>query len=300
MKKIVILALAAMLLASCSTKTFVQIVDVDSNLSKVDNNYVFNDGKIKVIYDFWDNYGQAGFMVENLTDEIMYIDLANSFFVRNGVAYDYYKNRVYSKGSSTTKSSAVSLSAAKFGFWLFSGLPGAKTLTVSEAAASSSSSSTSVAEKEIQAIPAHTCKFISEYAVVDDVMQDCSIRLFPKKNKPEVKAFDGNESPLTFSNVITYKVGEEGKATTVTQDFSVIGYGNYRTKEVYAKVYYGCNEQVQGSATNLRSPARFYVHYNERHNNDYSADAAGSYYNKTAKIGLKKKPTETKEKWMFE
>lgn len=283
MKKIFLFALGALMLASCSTSTFVQIVDVNSNLPKEGDNFVFNDGKIKVTYNLWDDNGQPGFMVENLTDQIVYIDLTKSFFVRNGVAYDYFKNRVYSKGSSSAVTKAAAATAAVFGFWRFSGMPGAKTFAVSETAANSSSSSTSVAEKETQAIPAHCCKFFAEYSITTDVFQDCSIKLFPAKNKPEIKTFDEGETPLAFSNFITYKVGENGKATTVSQDFSVIGYGNYRTKEVYAKVSYGCKEQLSGTATKLASPTRFYIHYDKMHNNDFSADAKAPYNNSFGK-----------------
>ncbi len=108
--QIVLLTLTS-LFAACSTTGYVQVVDVQSTLPVQQNNYVYDDGLCRITYALWAEGGNAGFMVENLTEEIMYLDLAKSFFVQNGTAHDYYLHRSFNRGSSASSSNAFAQGA---------------------------------------------------------------------------------------------------------------------------------------------------------------------------------------------
>lgn len=146
MKQKLLLACMSLLMTSCSMKNYYQIVDVKStNLQKANEHYVYNDGVCKIVYNFWKEGGDAGFSMENLSDEVLYVDLGNTFFIGNGIAKDY--------GDGINTKLVVGLN-----------------------------SDVSSIEKLVVAIPPHSLKSFSKYTIMDDVIQDCSVRLIVKKN----------------------------------------------------------------------------------------------------------------------
>lgn len=298
MKLKLILACVTLLMTSCS-KTYYQVVEVKStNLQKENSNYVYNDGVCKIIYNFWSRGGNAGFRVENLSDEVIYMDLGNTFYIKNGVAYDYYKARSYGIGKSSqiTKvkskgiSEGISASATAYGVWRgitldgYSGSISAQassqtSFLTSYAISEGSSSSLSYAEKPIVAIPPHASKSFSEYKIMTDIIQDCSVNLRVKKNNPEGQTFDESESPINFENHITYRVGENATAKVVTNKFYIGGFTNYFYKDILKVRRAGCKKTVLKTVFDKYAPDCFYMRYNQKHSRDYSLDATGALKN---------------------
>lgn len=277
MKKNLSFACMVLLMASCSMKTYYQVVDVKStNLQKESNNYVYNDGVCKIVYNFWSNGGNAGFSIENLSDKVIYVDLANSFFIENGWANDYYKARNYGVGKSFQVSKGNSVSATAFGIWHpwpLTGYLGSIAAQSSESVSAGSSSNLAIAEKPIIAIPPHASKTFSEYIIMEDVIQDCSIRLKVKKNQSEGKTYSESDSPINFENYITYRVGDSETAKVVTNNFYIGGFTNYSSKDIEEKEFVGCKGSVLMKLNKEAAPDRFFVKYNQTHSRDYSADA---------------------------
>ena len=82
-------------LSSCSSVMY-QVYEVESpNLSMKNNSMVYQNDDCKVSYNLWDNQGSMTFIFENLTDKDIFIDMSQSFFIKNGAAYDYFKNRTW-------------------------------------------------------------------------------------------------------------------------------------------------------------------------------------------------------------
>ena len=127
-------------------------------------------------------------------------------------------------------------------------------------------------EKEIVAIPPHASKRFSEYSIAGDVIQDCAVKLFPKKKAPQSVTFTEGNSPIRFTNYITYKVGEEGESKVVTQDFYVSGFTNYNYKDVVGKEKAGCKSQVTINYNKYGHATKYYITYGKAHNNSNSAD----------------------------
>ena len=126
--------------------------------------------------------------------------------------------------------------------------------------------------KPIVAIPPHSYKSISEYSIASDVIEDCSVKLFPKKKAPESLTFTEQNTPIKFTNYITYSVGEDGKPIVITIDFYVAGYTNYTNEEIVEKSKVGCKEQAIEKYNTKAAGTRYYVTYGKTHSNRYSAD----------------------------
>ena len=111
---VILTALTVGLLTSCATN-FYQVYQVTptANIEANENYLIFEDENCKVSYDLWSNGGNIGFRCFNKTDEDIYLDLEKSYFILNGTAYNYYKNRVFTKSISSGSSESRSLAASK-------------------------------------------------------------------------------------------------------------------------------------------------------------------------------------------
>ena len=88
---------------SCTSINY-QVLSVKSPLmEKGSDEVTYENDKISVVYNFWSHTGNLRFFIENKTDKILYLDLNNSFFIKNGTAINYY-----SVASSSDKTVSVS------------------------------------------------------------------------------------------------------------------------------------------------------------------------------------------------
>src|SRR5690554_5373165 len=118
---ILLIASTLLLTTSCNS-TFYQVYQVNTNNDLVtsENNIIFEDSICKVKYNLWSDGGDIGFEFYNKTENELQIHLDKSYFILNGIAYDYYKNRIYAKSTSTgtsltrSKSSSTSLTGINY------------------------------------------------------------------------------------------------------------------------------------------------------------------------------------------
>ncbi len=96
-KKLILLLTASLFLSSCMTwksYTFYQVckaTPVDaSHITNTQTGMMYEDDNCAILYSFWAESGNAGFTILNKTDKVMFIDLMQTFFIRNGMTYDYY------------------------------------------------------------------------------------------------------------------------------------------------------------------------------------------------------------------
>lgn len=223
---LVFAAVAAALLTSCAeTYQFCQIYETrpvhdDGQIKEGYNGPSYEDSQCIIEYCFWANGGSADFSFYNKTDEIAYIDLAKSFFVKNGVAYDLYRGREWSESASVGVASAVSYNVA------------GRLLDVSSgsAVAQTASSTVTVKEKQIIAVPPHSKKYIRTDSISASPMLSCDLLRYPSRSAR--LSYTAGSSPYRFSDVITYSVGDTSKPVTVTNEFYVSSVTNYAEPEV--------------------------------------------------------------------
>lgn len=237
MKKLLFpLAVATWLCSACSPLLYQQIATLTSeNVTLKDNGaYVYEDGVMNIEYDFWSESGEFTFVVTNNSDEDIYLNLAESYFVNNGYAHDYYQARTYvytSRNVATTgltATASVAGQASVYGSMLgnIASLGATKGYSASKTNAVSSERGTSVefAEKPVVCIPAHSYKVFEEFRVAATVFRECGFVRDPSKKENALREYTDYTSPKVIENRLVFNIGDV--VVPVTNVFYVSQYQN--------------------------------------------------------------------------
>lgn len=230
-------------MTSCSTTYYQLYKTVPSTDMAQKNGYlVYEDNNCQISYDLWSEQGNIGFRFYNKINKDIYLNLGESYYVRNGIANDYYKNRVFS--SSGGKVSVVTIYGISAG--------------------STNNASTAQKEKDVICIPSMTSKIISEYLITENVYRDCNLWRYPQGRQIKTVKFDKNNSPLVFSNRLTYLVENMDIPVILINEFYVTEITNYPEKDFLDKNYEEiCGEKrvvITHSHKDV-SPDKFYIKY---------------------------------------
>ena len=222
------------------------------------NNLIYDNEDCSVIYNLWGVNGNPGFIVYNHTDENIYIDLNQTHFIRNGVAYDYFLNREHQSGQSRTRGVAASKSMQGtfyntiFGSQVGDGLTYKKAISVTTSEAVTNSKSITYKEKDIICIPPKSSKSISEYKITDSPYFNSDLVRQPKNANKKALQFSAENTPLTFSNVIAYQKDGDSAYNYIENKFYVESVEVLKAETMF----------VQKTALNpLYAPERFYLKY---------------------------------------
>lgn len=210
---------------SCSSGMYQQIATLESKqvMLKEDGSFVANHDMFTVQYDFWAPSGQVAFWVTNQTDSNLYLDLSESFLVKNGRAYDYYQGRtwVYSGKSSTSVTDAY-----MSGYSVGSGVVKSTmesdgeiiskgrvqvAANVSESVSLSSMEkgySVEYVEQPVLCIPAHSSKYIDEFTVSSKPYVECGFPNDPSSKEEVIQDYDSINSPIVIENRLMFFRGE--------------------------------------------------------------------------------------------
>lgn len=268
MKKLLFAAIAASLLLSSCGKVFYQVYDIEAPGSvEKENALVYENEDCKVMYNLWSEDGNIGFIFKNKTDKDIFVILPQTFFIKNGMAFDYYKNREYRKTESVMVSSGVSLGVAvssKYNLWRdWYGVP--SSLNASESKQRAASTTIVRKENPIVCIPPHSSKEISEYSITGQLIRDCNKKqAYPRKKSIPV-TYSKDDSPLIFKNRIAYTFDNSGKDLKyVENEFWISELINYAKKEAISKKkYQECESDIEIDTYvfKMASPHKFYNSY---------------------------------------
>lgn len=254
-KTLLLIGIVMGLLTSCATeKIFYQVYKTNSEgMRKNDKSVFYEDDTCKIIYNLWGDGGNFRFEFYNKTDQNIYVNLEESFFIMNGMANNYYKNRAftYSSESATSRLTGTAISPSI-------------TFYSSGERISSKSSSVTYNEEKIIIIPPKTSKILGEYAINTTVYRDCDLVLYPSKKQDEVKSFTKQESPYVFSNKIAYRVGKSGASDIVENNFYVSEISNLsENKEIRNDYETFCGQaSIEKKSFFLDvAPDKFYIEY---------------------------------------
>ncbi|MBP5189959.1 MAG: hypothetical protein J6031_03470 [Bacteroidales bacterium] len=262
MKNTRILLLTAIIagsLVGCSKTTYYQVYQsnpVSTSQCEMKDGKLYHDaGNCVVRYNFFDENGDAGFWFTNNSDSVVYVNLAETFFILNGNANDYYQAR----GWTTTKSSTITISKQE---------RKNKKKATSESTEGTSTSemkASQVSERDVVMIPPHSTKYFSEFRITTREMELCGIRDTPKKGKPVGLSFTEENSLLTFGNFVTYTVGSKGKKKHIADNFFVSEIINVNGGAMFETVraINACGKETGERVERIRysTPDRFYVIY---------------------------------------
>lgn len=262
MKKLLFSLLSVALLASCSP-VYYQVYQAKpmGNQYAVDKeSVVFTNSDCRVVYNLFAQGGDAGFEITNLTDSMLYLHLDESFFILNGMTFDYYRQSFHIDGSSSTRTSSLSKSSDS------KKNKKKKTQTrVEEGMATSTASYNGTIERSLLVIPPHSSRVVSVYSVTNEPRLLCGTKMNPKGKKTFGVTFTENDSPVVFSNALYYHVGTKGQATYFSNQFYVSEILNVSKKVMIKeeKVLDPCGNPTGGTieASSMQSPDRFYVKY---------------------------------------
>ena len=224
MKKAISLLCLTFLLSSCSN-VFYQVYKVDSEQGKVtDSQFIFEDDNCRITYMLWSEGGNPGFNIWNKTDQILVVNLDSSFFVLNGIAYDYYKNR------SITRSNSV---ATSFSYNVY---PLATYRQRNNRSTTSAySSSLEFEERPKILVPPKSSKNISDYTIYDGVLTFCDLAKRPGRKSNNSLKFSKESTPILFLNVISYSIGQTH--SKIETPFYVSEISNFKETDIRKATY---------------------------------------------------------------
>jgi len=247
MKKLIIILFAVLTTTSCVT-SYYQVYKVipTSKLASNAKSLVFEDGNCRIDYNFWNEGGDIGFTFYNKTSDNIFLSLDESYFILNGVAFDYYKNRVFTYTSST-------------GF-----NTGFRYTNINAGVQNSSSYAISYNEDKVICIPPMTSKVIKEFTINQSFISSCNVFKYPSSRQVKSLTFKQNDSPLVFSNILQYSVGISQQKIKITNGFYVSEITNYPENDI-VKTYYDepCGKKTMIEKKTLQgiSPDKFYIKY---------------------------------------
>lgn len=269
MKKIYLILLVCVCITSCMPKIYYQVYKVApaSTLILKDSLLFYEDDNAKVFYNLWGSGGNIGFTFQNKTEKNIYLNLEECFFIENGKAYNYYKNREYTSllnPSSANVLSVTSENSINKENCLHLTKPNSIYRDNLSSENGTLGKSVSCNEERVISIPPHTSKTVSEYDVNSKLFRHCDLFINPTTNLIKSLSFTKSDSPIVFSNRIEYKVGQSGTPIKFENEFYISEITNYpRTEIVETKREGFCGQRKQFWTSHLKnaSPDKFYIQY---------------------------------------
>lgn len=249
-KSLLILAFFMLIYAASSTtKTYYQVYETKSENSKKVNNVIkFEDSNCIISYNLWENGGDIGFVFFNKTEEIITLNKDKCFFIMNGVAYDYFLNRL----TSSSINSIYSNSKTYYYNYVKSTDNNSQAVT----------NSTTYQEMNKMEIPPKTMKSLNEYKIVNTLVRNCNLLRFPKKNETAKIEYQKENSPYTFSNYLNYTY--RGQEFTIQTEFYVSSISNLPEDKVAEQITIeNCGTKTDKTELvfTISKPDMFYVKY---------------------------------------
>lgn len=264
--------MSVLILSSCSVKQYYQVYKTEPSdqLMQEEESLFYEDENCIVYYNLWGEGGNIGFRFYNKTSENLYLNLGESFFVLNGIAYNYYKDRVYTNSKNTGKitSNAVSSSRSESGFNYLDLLQTNKVQIEKNASlASSTGFSVAFSEEKIVCIPSNTSKIITEYSINESMYRDCDLFKYPSRKQIKTIQFSKSDSPIVFSNRLAYSIGKSETLVRFENEFYISEITNYPETEIVEKRAEEFCEQISETIKRKYfinfSPDEFYIKYSK-------------------------------------
>jgi hypothetical protein len=268
-KHLLVFALSIMVLTSCTTFSY-QVYEVkSSDLTQKENSLVFENEDCKISYNLWGRNGSMAFIFENKGERDIFIDMSQSFFIKNDAAFDYFKDRTFetrSYGSVDFGYSVLRTYLDNNGYW-----PSRYYIPLKVSAKSSASVKAGYSmaitekEKEFVCIPAKAFKVIDEYQIYPTFVQVCDKKVDFPKTSSTVKTYNQNDTPLKIRNRVAYSFKEDNKSLKfIENSFWLSSIQNYSRKAAIEtnkdkECYTGY--KIKREFFKIGAPNKFYVTY---------------------------------------
>lgn len=239
-----VLFLGAVCFTSCKT-SYYQVYSVETEGSqKIDNSIVFENNDCKVYYNLWSNNGIVSFVFLNKTDRDIFINLGQTFFIRNGLAIEYYQGRRFSEMRYTQMATAISSSFTMLnahGNWndnIYNEDVFVTNTSKANKILNANAKSVTTDEKEIVCIPAKCYKLFSYYRANPQKIVTCNNKKDYPKYNADIANYTKANSPLIFTNRIAYGFNKDAVAEKhIDNTFWISSIKNYSQNSATEKVY---------------------------------------------------------------
>lgn len=188
--KSLITMLALFSIIGCVPYNYVQVQEFKKIESQSEtHNLVHEDSILKINYDMWGKNKVFNCVIENKSDELVFIDLQLSHNIINGNAYPYYRNQT----------NAVSVTNGTASINRNTILNQTTTADIS-----SNTNTTMIGQEPILVIPPHSRKTLSSTININ-LFKDQRL----KSNEViDSLSFDRFNSPVQFTHLMYYKIGD--------------------------------------------------------------------------------------------
>lgn len=222
MKRAFLQIICVAIFISCVPINYYQVYSVApiEKVERTETALKFEDENCIVSYNLWAEGGDVGFLFYNKTNESIYLNMKECFFVLNGVANDYYLNRIYENSSSSSESLTSFSSSPKE--LLLNRQTGFKI---------------SYIENEIICIPSKSSKIITEYQINNTLFRDCELLKFPSNKNISSLFFTEQSSPFVFGNRLSYSLGETKVRVYMENNFYISEIVNYPENSIVESKY---------------------------------------------------------------
>ena len=227
-----ILVIIISLLSSCITYMQVQQMSTSENVKMVDHTLQYEDDNCVIYYYLWSEGGNPSFVFYNQSDSNIYLDLASCFFIRNGVAFDYYLQREYGVSESQANVSAARVGGMQTD-WVFGQQQGVRIGDYTMAMVNERSRSMVISEKQVLTIPARSMRRISEYDWLNGLYTGCNLNVKPEQGVKSDVTFTRDNTPLVVENRLQYEI--EGVQHQVEHEFYLSKVTNMQERDADRK-----------------------------------------------------------------
>lgn len=242
MKKIIYF-LTLLCLQSCSSQyQFCQIgrLSSDNVILRDNNTFDYSNSDLTISYNFWSNGGKVSFTITNKSDKDIYLLTDKSYFINNGQAYDYYKNRTF-----ITEHTTSSAKAYGYLYWAY---------------ASQSSQHYAVGTHEMKeiCIPAKSHKTFSEFIISKIPYRQCGFARDSQEKDGDKLTFPTiADSPIYIENRLIFNIN--GEIIPITNTFYVSEFINIYNGDGYAYIA-DYSKDCNGNNTTYYQDVRYYKH----------------------------------------
>ena len=236
MKKFLIILSIALstLLQGCSS-SYYQLYEVGTDVTKTKDALVYSDENCDIIYNLWAKSGSMDFIFTNKTDKDIYIDLTHSFFIQNGIAYDYYSDKEYTSTTTISEASTVSLMASykhTKSPYMWTPTSVSRGTNISSTVVSGHSASITTKANKYIYIPAQASKVVRSFKITSYCYLTCDNNDFNRPRKESEKiTYTRDDSPLQFRNRIVYTI--EDNTCYIDNSFWIASVKNYNGNHLF-------------------------------------------------------------------
>jgi|TARA_B110000240_G_scaffold175431_1_gene202643 hypothetical protein len=288
MKQKINIVLLAILISSCATPTYYQLVELSSENIQ---DGVSENQDIKVGVDFWANGGTSKYSIFNKSKKTIYIKNDECQVIKNGMAYDLYDNSEYSstrgiitsKTNKRTQQKGASVSQSNiYGSSSYNTPLGAAASILSASLNASVSNSNSITstmsnaksvkstDKKIYVLHPQSFRNIDGIYLRGSRFWDCDVLARVSNKKSNIDngiSYTKENTPLNLRIIITYSFDENfDDKKTYELDAYVNRFSNWSEKEfIKEEQYKKCEDDKYyqyRNITELYSPMRYYKRYN--------------------------------------